>query len=75
MEGIVGPFRSWDEWPDLIRAFFQAHRGEQGEEMILQKNLFVEYLLPLRNISQEALEVYRRYWRTPGPSRHRPRPP
>ena len=69
MECIVRPFRSWDEWPDVTRAFFQAHRGAQGEEMILQQNLFVEYLLPLRNISEEALEVYRRYTRTPGPSR------
>jgi haloalkane dehalogenase len=66
MEGIVRPFRSWDEWPDLTRAFFQAHRGDQGEEMILQKNLFIEYLLPLRHISKEALEVY---YRIPGPSR------
>jgi haloalkane dehalogenase len=69
MEGIVRPFRSWDEWPNLTRAFFQAHRGEQGEEMILEKNLFIEYLLPLRHISKEALEVYRRYYRIPGPSR------
>jgi haloalkane dehalogenase len=69
MEGIVRPFRSWDEWPDLTRAFFQAHRGEQGEEMILQKDLFIEYMLPLRHISKEALEVYRRYYRIPGPSR------
>jgi haloalkane dehalogenase len=69
MEGIVRPFRSWDEWPDLTRAFFQAHRGEQGEEMILQKNLFIEYLLPLRHIPQDAMEVYRRYYRIPGPAR------
>jgi haloalkane dehalogenase len=69
MEGIVRPFRSWDEWPDLTRAFFQAHRGERGEEMILQQNLFIEYLLPLRHISKDALDVYRRYYRIPGPSR------
>src|SRR5689334_1301934 len=69
MEGIVRPFHSWDEWPDLTRPFFQAHRGEQGEEMILQQNLFIEYLLPLRHIAPEALEVYRRYYRIPGPSR------
>lgn len=69
MEGIVRPFRSWDEWPDLTRTFFQAHRGEQGEEMILQKNLFIEYLLPLRHIGEDAMEVYRRYTRIPGPSR------
>lgn len=69
MEGIVRPFRSWDEWPDATRAFFQAQRSPAGEDVILQKNLFIEYLLPLRNISPEAIEVYRRYYRNPGPSR------
>lgn len=37
--------------------------------MILEKNLFIEYLLPLRNIAPEVLEVYRRHYRNPGPSR------
>jgi haloalkane dehalogenase len=69
MEGIVRPFRSWDEWPDATRAFFQAQRSPAGEELILQKNLFIEYLLPLRNISPGALEVYRRHYRNPGISR------
>jgi haloalkane dehalogenase len=69
MEAIVRPFISWDEWPDATRAFFQAQRTPAGEDLILQKNLFIEYLLPLRNISMEAMEVYRRHYRNPGPSR------
>ena len=69
LEGIVRPFRSWDEWPEVTRAFFQAQRSERGEDLILEKNLFIEYLLPLRHISKEAMEVYRRYYRNPGPSR------
>lgn len=69
MEGIVRPFRSWDEWPEVTKAFFQAQRSPAGEDIILQKNLFVEYLLPLRNIRPETMEVYRRYWRIPGASR------
>jgi haloalkane dehalogenase len=69
MEGIVRPFRSWDEWPDATRAFFQAQRSPAGEDLILQKNLFIEYLLPLRNISVDTIEVYRRHYRNPGPSR------
>lgn len=69
MEAIVRPFRSWDEWPDATRAFFQRQRTPEGEELILEKNLFIEYLLPLRNISSEAIEVYRRHYRNPGPSR------
>ena len=40
------PFLSWDEWPDATRAFFQALRSPKGEELILEKSLFIEYLLP-----------------------------
>jgi len=69
MEAIVRPFLSWDEWPDTTREFFKAQRTTDGEDLILEKNLFIEYLLPLRNISSEAIEVYRRYYRNPGPSR------
>ena len=69
MEGIVRPFRSWDEWPEATRAFFQGQRSTGGEDLILQKNLFIEYLLPLRSIPPDAIEVYRRHYRNPGPSR------
>jgi len=69
MEAIVRPFLSWDEWPQATRAFFEAQRTPAGEDMILQKNLFIEYLLPLRNISADAMQVYRRHYRNPGPSR------
>jgi haloalkane dehalogenase len=69
MESIVRPFQSWDEWPAATRAFFQAQRTSSGEELILRKNLFIEYLLPLRDIPAEAMAVYRRYFSTPGPSR------
>jgi haloalkane dehalogenase len=69
MEAIVRPFKSWDEWPAATKAFFQAQRTAAGEDLILEKNLFIEYLLPLRNISAEAMQTYRRYFRIPGPSR------
>ena len=69
MESIVRPFLSWNEWPEATRAFFQAQRSPAGEDLILEKNLFIEYLLPLRNIAPEVMEVYRRHYRNPGPSR------
>jgi len=69
MEGIVRPFLSWDEWPDVTRGFFQAQRSPAGEDLILQKNLFIEYLLPLRGIAPDAMEIYRRHYRNPGPQR------
>jgi haloalkane dehalogenase len=69
MEAIVRPFLSWDEWPEATREFFKGQRSPAGEDLILQKNLFIEYLLPLRGLSKEAMEVYRRPYRNPGPSR------
>jgi haloalkane dehalogenase len=69
MEGIVRPFRSWDEWPEVTRAFFMGQRGDAGEHMILEQNLFVEYLLPLRGIPADAIDMYRSHWRVPGAAR------
>jgi haloalkane dehalogenase len=69
MEGIVRPFLSWDEWPEATREFFKAQRTPQGEDLILEKNLFVEFLLPLRGIASDTIEVYRRHYRNPGPTR------
>jgi haloalkane dehalogenase len=67
MEAIVRPFFSWDEWPKATREFFKRQRTSAGEELILQKNLFIEYLL--RGLSEDVMEVYRRHYRNPGPSR------
>jgi pimeloyl-ACP methyl ester carboxylesterase len=67
MEAIVRPFLSWDEWPEATREFFKALRTPEGEDLILEKNLFIEFLLPLRGLSNEAIEVYRRHYRNPGP--------
>ncbi|QNQ08969.1 haloalkane dehalogenase [Sphingomonas alpina] len=69
MEGIVRPFLSWEEWPALTRDFFQRQRTPAGEKMILEQNLFIEYLLPLRGLSGEAMEVYRSHFRVPGEAR------
>lgn len=69
MEAIVRSFESWDEWPAATRAFFQAQRTDAGEGLILEKNLFIEYLLPLRSIAPEAMEIYRRHYRALGPTR------
>ena len=45
MEGIVRPV-NWEEWPEAARAVFQGLRSPAGEEMILEKNVFVERVLP-----------------------------
>jgi haloalkane dehalogenase len=62
MEAIVRPV-TWDEWPDAARQLFQAFRSDAGEEMVIDKNVFVEAVLPgsiLRDLSPEELDEYRR---------------
>jgi haloalkane dehalogenase len=62
MEAIVRPL-SWAEWPESSRRVFQGFRSAAGEEMILEKNMFVERVLPasiLRRLEPAEMEEYRR---------------
>ncbi len=62
MEGIVRPM-TWDEWPESARGIFQGMRSEAGESIVLDKNLFIEAILPssiLRAMSDEEMDEYRR---------------
>jgi len=71
MEAIVGPL-TWAEWPEVARPIFQAMRSPAGEEIVLQKNVFVERILPasvLRKLSEEEMAAYRRPFLEPGESR------
>lgn len=71
MEAIVRPL-AWSEWNDQARAFFQSMRSPAGEELVLQRNLFVERILPasvIRKLGGAEMEVYRRPFREPGESR------
>jgi len=71
MEAIVRPV-TWEEWPEAARPIFQAMRSPAGEEVVLQKNVFVERILPasiLRRLSDEEMAVYRRPYLERGESR------
>lgn len=71
MEGIVRPL-TWNEWPDAARSVFQGFRSEAGEEMILEKNMFIERVLPsavLRDLTAQEMEVYRRPFQVAGEDR------
>ncbi len=71
MEAIVRPV-TWEEWPEAARQVFQGFRSEAGETMVLERNIFVERVLPgstINGISDEAMEVYRRRYVEPGESR------
>ena len=72
MEAIVAPIESWDEWPPEARGIFQGFRSEAGEELCLQKNLFVEGVLPnaiISGLTAEELAVYREPFAEPGEDR------
>jgi haloalkane dehalogenase len=71
MEALVQPV-TWDQWSPQSRSFFERLRGAEGEQMILQENLFVESLLPrrvLRQLTDAEMEEYRRPYREPGEGR------
>jgi haloalkane dehalogenase len=71
MEAIVRPV-TWDEWPDSSRGVFQGLRSEKGEELVLERNFFVERILPasiMRKFGEEEMAVYRRPFLEPGESR------
>ncbi len=71
MEAIVQPL-TWEQWPGPARVVFQAMRSPAGEEMVLQKNVFVDRILPasvLRGLTEAEMAVYRRPYREPGESR------
>ena len=72
MEAVVQPVASWDDWPEAARRVFQGFRSPAGEEMVLEKNVFVERVLPgscLRQLTAEEMAVYRRPFANPGEDR------
>jgi haloalkane dehalogenase len=71
MEAIAQPV-IWDQWSAQTRAFFQRLRSPEGEQMILDDNLFVESLLPqrvLRPLTGAEMDAYRQPFREPGEAR------
>ena len=71
MESVVQPI-TWDDWPDAARQVFQGFRSPAGEAMVLEKNVFVERVLPaaiMRDLTEEEMGVYRRPYLEPGESR------
>lgn len=71
MEAIVRPL-AWEEWPERSRGLFQSMRSPDGEQIILDRNVFVERILPasvMRGLGEPEMEVYRRPYLEPGESR------
>ncbi|SDY58036.1 haloalkane dehalogenase [Modestobacter sp. DSM 44400] len=60
-EAIVTPV-TWADWPADATKVFQGMRSSAGEQMVLDKNVFVERILPasvLRGLTPEAHDHYR----------------
>jgi haloalkane dehalogenase len=71
MEAIVAPV-TWNDWPEEAKGIFQAFRSPKGEELILERNYFVEKVLPLsvlNPLSDDVMAVYRRPFEQPGECR------
>ena len=67
MEGIVRPV-DWEEWPEAARGIFQGFRSDKGEDLVLERNMFIEGVLPsaiLRDLTEEEMSHYRAPFSTP----------
>ena len=71
MEGVVKPW-TWDEWPEAATEIFQTFRSEAGEEVVLEKNVFVERVLPMsiiRDLTDDEMATYIEPFKNPGEDR------
>ena len=74
MEAITGPIESWNDWPKQARNIFQSFRSDSGEELILEKNFFVEGVFAsdvgvYRKLEKEELDTYIKPFKEKGESR------
>lgn len=74
MEAILAPIPSWADFPEEARELFQAFRTPGvGEQLIMERNLFVERVLPasiVRPLTDEEMRRYREPF--PDPASRRP---
>ena len=71
MEAIVMPL-TWDQWPDPATKIFGLFRSEAGEELVLEKNFFVERILladSSTGYTEEEKSEYIRPFISPGEDR------
>ena len=71
LETLVAPV-SWDGPNAPAPALFRKLRGPEGEQLVLEQNVFVETVLPsgiLRTLAADELAAYRAPFAEPGESR------
>ena len=74
MEAILINY-DWSDWPEDASKIFQGFRSPAGEEMVLDKNYFVELVVPgsvIRKLTPAEMNVYRRPFLNSGEDRSMP---
>ncbi|MBT3993139.1 MAG: haloalkane dehalogenase [Gammaproteobacteria bacterium] len=71
MEAIINEM-TWDDWNENSRSLFQGFRSEAGESLILDKNYFIEKVLPgsiIRDLDESEMNEYRKPFLNSGEDR------
>ncbi len=71
MEAIVKEM-TWDDWDKNAKSIFQGFRSDAGENLVLEKNYFVEKVLPgsiIRTLDSNEMNEYRRPFLSSGEDR------
>ena len=71
MEAIVKEM-TWDDWDKNAKSIFQGFRSDAGENLVLEKNYFVEKVLSgsiIRTLNSDEMNEYRRPFLNPGEDR------
>ena len=71
MEAIVKEM-TWDDWDKNAKSIFQGFRSDAGENLVLEKNYFVEKVLPgsiIRTLDADEMNEYRRPFLSSGEDR------
>ena len=62
-ESFVAPIESWSDIPHGMRELVKLMRGFLGEKIVLDKNFFIEQILPsgiIRKLTDDEMNEYRR---------------
>ncbi len=62
----------WGYWPPHVSDLMRRFKSDEGEELVLEQNFFVEKILPamvIRDLPEEVLQEYRRPYRNAGEDR------
>jgi haloalkane dehalogenase len=71
MEAIVATM-SWDDMPAVAQPRFRSVRSDEGEELVLQQNIFIEQSIvkgTMRPLTEAEMAEYRRPFLEPGEGR------